>query len=176
MHNVEIKAELRDLPLARAICGALKATKIATLEQTDTYFKLATGRLKKRECAGEPTEYVFYDRDNRARPRLSHFTIYSENEAAERFGATPMPVWVVVKKTRELWMLGSVRIHLDTVEDLGTFIEFEALVSPSNNVARCHETVAALRGSFAPAMGETIAVSYSDMIAGQIESQASPEA
>lgn len=176
MHNVEIKAELRDLPLARAICHALKATKIATLEQTDTYYKLATGRLKKRECVGEPTEYVFYDRENRARPRLSHFTIYSENEASERFGATPMPVWVVVKKTRELYMLGSVRIHLDSVQDLGTFIEFEALVSPSNNVARCHESVAGLRGSFAPVMGEIIAVSYSDMIAGQIESRAAPEA
>ncbi len=107
MHNVEFKAELRDLPLARSVCKAIGATFILTLEQTDTYFRVAAGRLKKRECAGEPTEYIFYDRENRARPKLSHFTIYSEAQAVERFGAAPLPVWVVVRKVRELYMLDS---------------------------------------------------------------------
>mgnify|MGYP003351239014 CR=1 FL=1 len=43
----------------------------------------------------------------------------SENEAITLFGATALPVWLVVKKSRELWMLGNVRIHLDTVDKLG---------------------------------------------------------
>lgn len=174
MHNVEFKAELRDLPLARSVCKALGATFILTLRQTDTYFRISAGRLKKRECKGEPTEYIFYDRENRARPKLSHFTIYSESQAVERFGATPLPIWVVVRKVRELYMLDSTRIHLDAVEGLGSFLEFESLVSPSNNVARCHATVSKLRASFGPALGEIIGCSYSDMIAREREPESEP--
>jgi len=169
MHNVEFKAELRDLPLARSLCRALGATWIIAMEQTDTYFRVPSGRLKKRECPGEPVEFIFYDREDRSPPKLSHYAIFSETQAAERFGLAPLPVWVVVKKARELFMLGSTRIHLDTVEGLGKFLEFESLVSPSNSAAKCHRTVADLRRRLGPALGEPISCSYSDMLAAQAE-------
>jgi predicted adenylyl cyclase CyaB len=35
-----------------------------------------------------------------------------------------------VRKNREIWFWHNVRIHLDEVADLGTFIEFEAVLSP----------------------------------------------
>jgi predicted adenylyl cyclase CyaB len=166
VRNVEFKAELKDLPLARTICRALGATSISTMQQTDTYYKLPAGRLKKREIDGEPTEYIFYQRPDKTQPKISDFKIYSENEAITRFGATALPVWLVVKKIRELWMLGNVRIHLDTVETLGTFLEFEALVSPQNDVERCRAVVAELREQFRPALGEPVSVGYSDLLAG----------
>lgn len=168
MHNVELKLELRDLALARSICRTIGAAHIATLEQTDTYYNVPSGRLKKRECRGEPTEYVFYDRPDKARARLSHFSIYTEQQALERFGVSPLPVWVVVRKTRELYMLGGVRIHLDSVEGLGNFLEFEALVSPSQTVSKCHRAVKELRRQFAPVLGEVIATGYSDMRAQEM--------
>lgn len=164
MHNVEFKAELRDLPMALAVCRAIKASHIGTLDQTDTYFKVTSGRLKKRETAGEPIEYVYYERANRTHPKLSHFTIYDETQATERFGTQPLPIWLIVRKTRDLWMHGSVRIHLDEVVGLGRFIEFEALVSKDNHVARCHETIAELRKAFGPALGEPIDCGYSDLL------------
>lgn len=169
MQNVEFKAELRDLPLARSVCRALRATSIATLEQTDTYYRVPNGRLKKRECIGEPTEYIFYDRQNGSLPKTSSFTIYSESQAHERFGRNPLPIWLIVKKSRELWMLGGVRIHLDAVDGLGNFIEFEALVSPSQSIPKCHETLTDLRQAFSHCMGEPIASSYSDMLATEPE-------
>jgi adenylate cyclase, class 2 len=165
MHNVEFKAELRDLPVAAAICRKLDAMHIGVLEQTDTYYRVANGRLKKRETVGERTEYIFYDRPDRISPKLSHFTIYSEREALERFGRRPLAEWVVVRKKRDLYLLRGIRIHLDSVEGLGDFIEFEALVSPEQNVVRCHKQIAALRKEFAPAMGEAIASGYVDMLA-----------
>jgi adenylate cyclase class IV len=167
MQNVEFKAELKDLPFARTICRALGATQISTMQQTDTYYKLPRGRLKKREMPGEPTEYIFYERPNRTQFKVSQFKIYTENEAISRFGATSLPVWLVVKKTRELWMIGNVRIHLDTVESLGSFLEFEALVTPQQNVARCNAFLADLRGSLQPVLGEPVSVGYSDMIEAQ---------
>jgi adenylate cyclase, class 2 len=166
--NVEFKAELRDPNLATSIALALGARHVGTLEQTDTYFRVPAGRLKKRETAGEPTEWIQYQRADVLGAKLSEFNVYGEEEAAERFGAAPMPVWVVVKKHRELFMLDHVRIHLDAVEHLGNFLEFlefEALVRPGRARKVCEAAVARLRQEFAPALGEPIASSYSDLLA-----------
>lgn len=167
MRNVEYKAELRDIGLARSVCRSLSAVHEGTLLQTDTYYKIADGRLKKRETVGEPTEFIFYSRANRVDPKLSHYVVYSEAEARERFGATPLPVWVVVKKKRDLYMLDHVRIHLDEVEGLGAFLELEAIVSEKNDAGVCREVVDFLRQAFGPVLGEAISVSYSDLLAAE---------
>jgi adenylate cyclase, class 2 len=163
--NVEFKAELRDPNLATSIALALGARHVGTLEQTDTYFRVPAGRLKKRETAGETTEWIHYQRADVLGAKLSEFTLFDEEEAAERFGAAPMPVWVVVKKHRELFMLDHVRIHLDAVEHLGNFLELEALVRPGRTRKLCEAAVTRLRQEFAPALGEPIASSYSDLLA-----------
>lgn len=164
MQNVEFKAELRDPSLARTICASINALRADTLVQTDTYFRVPDAKLKKRETVGHDTEWVFYSRAPRSRPKLSTYTIYSEAQAIERFGTTPLPIWVVVKKSRDLWLYQGVRIHLDNVEELGWFIEFEALVSPDRNLARCHELLDTLRRALGPAMGEPIAVGYAELL------------
>ena len=171
MQNVEFKAELREPELARAALRRLGAAAVATVQQTDTYFRVASGRLKRRETkyegVDEPVEIIHYERHDRSQPKISKFHIFTEDQAAERFGTLPLPVWVVVEKTREIFMKGGVRIHLDHVEGLGRFIEFEALVSKTQNVARCHEVLAELRAAVAPTLGEAISVSYSDLIAAR---------
>ncbi|MBZ0173394.1 MAG: hypothetical protein K8E66_13505, partial [Phycisphaerales bacterium] len=90
MRNVEFKAELRDPRIARAVARSIGAKLVATLDQTDTYYRVVTGRLKKREAVldgePEPIEYIRYDRDDRTRPRISSFQIMSEPEFHERFG------------------------------------------------------------------------------------------
>ena len=171
MHNVEYKSELRDLDLARAVCHKLGATAIAAFEQIDTYYNVPSGRLKRRETAGETPEVIFYERANRSRPKLSHFSIYTEAQAAERFGTSPLPILVVVRKFRELFMLASTRIHLDRVEGLGTFLEFESLISRENTIADAHATLANLRQAFGPFLGEAISDSYSDLLLREIEDQ-----
>ncbi len=164
MHNVEFKAELRDRDLARSVLLRMGATPIGVLEQTDTYYTVKSGRLKKRETSGERTEVIFYDRPDRSIPKLSHFSLYTEAAAAKEFGDPPGEVRIVVRKVRELLMLGSVRIHLDEVEGLGTFLEFEALVSPSQTVKACHDKIAELRQALRPALGEPIACGYADLL------------
>ncbi len=174
MQNVEFKAELRDLELGRTIARRLGGKHVGQLWQVDTYYRLADGRLKRRETEGAPAEYILYERTNSARARLSKFTIYSENEAFAQFGAITMEPWVVVKKARDVYMLGGVRVHLDQVERLGTFLEFEALVSPAQNMGRCYRIVEQLRRDFAAVLGEPVPVSYSDLMA--LEPQYPPAA
>lgn len=180
MRNVEFKAELRDPQIARAVARSIGAKLVATLEQTDTYFRVVSGRLKKREAVidgqPEPVEFIHYDRDDRARPRISAFQIMSEDEFHERFGALPLPVWLTVRKRREVFLIDHARIHLDRVESLGEFIEFEALVTRNHNVARAHETVARLRAEFGPVMGEALSGGYSDLLAQQTGPHADSDA
>ena len=171
MQNVEFKAELRDPAIARAIARQIGANHVVTTRQTDTYYRVTSGRLKKREAVvdgvPEPVEVIRYDRDDRTRAKISRFEIYTEEESAERYGSLPLPIWVKVEKTREVFFLDNTRIHLDEVEGLGRFIEFEVLVTPQQNVARAHSVIDQLRSSFGPALGEPIAVSYSDLLAAE---------
>lgn len=179
MQNIEFKAELRDPDLARTICARLGAHPVTVMRQIDTYYRVARGRLKKREITvlspdgplEEPTEYIFYNRPDGADPKLSKYTVYGEDEARAHFGTGNLPVWLVVRKVRDLRMLGATRIHLDEVEDLGHFIEFESMVSKSNTAARARAANAKLRAALDPVLGEAIACSYSDLLALELETE-----
>lgn len=165
MQNVEYKAELRDIALARSICRVIGAEPMGALMQTDTYYHAADARFKKRETAGEPTVYIVYHRRDRTSPKISRFEILSEEGARERFGEREHAPMVVVRKRRELFILRNVRIHLDRVEELGEFLEFEAAVSPKWNLRRCHDSLRKLRTQFMPALGEAVSCGYADLIA-----------
>lgn len=171
MQNIEYKAELRDLDAARVQCKVIDAHYIGILEQTDTYYRLSDGRLKRRVAPGEPTFWIYYHRPDRVSPRMSNYTILSDEQARARWGTQSLKEWLVVKKKRELWMLQNVRIHLDEVEGLGTFLEFEAIVGKRFDVKACHRAIDRLRGTFEPILGEAISGSYSDMVALENESK-----
>src|SRR5687768_9332657 len=127
MQNIEFKAELRNLEAARRQCKLIGAQCIGELLQTDTYFRMPDGRLKKREAPGEPIEWILYHRPDRVSPKMSNYTILNDDQARRRWGTHSLKPWLTVTKSRELWMLGDVRIHLDQIKDLGAFIEFEAV-------------------------------------------------
>jgi adenylate cyclase class IV len=165
MRNVEIKAELRDAQIARAVCRSLRGVHARTFHQTDTYYQMPKGRLKKREVEGEPTEYIFYERPNQSSAKVSTFSIFTERQAESRFGKDPLPEWVRVRKRRELWLVGYTRVHLDRVDGLGDFLELESLVSRANTLNRARAHIAALLEEFRPVLGELIDRGYADMLA-----------
>jgi len=165
MQNIEFKAELRDSAAARRQCKVFGAHHIGNLRQTDTYYKLTDGRLKKREAPGEPIEWIYYHRHDSVRPRMSNYSILTDEQARRRWGTKTLRKWLTVLKTRELWMIDNMRIHIDDVDQLGNFIEFEALVSKNRDVKECHLAVNHLRELFGPVMGEPVAPSYCDLMA-----------
>jgi len=163
MRSVEIKHELRDPELAIACLRKLRAINVGTTFQVDSCYRLSSGRLIKRVIEGEPTEWIAYHRDDSPVARVCRFKVYSENEAQNRFGTRDMPVWAQVRKRRELWITGSVRVHVDMVDRIGWFIELEALVSPRQNAGQCRQLIESLRNQMRIALGEAISVSYSDL-------------
>lgn len=73
-------------------------------------------------------------------------------------------VKVVVEKERRLFLWQGVRIHLDLVKALGSFIELEAVAPTGSDLSREQQKVEALRGEFALADVDLVASSYSDLI------------
>lgn len=171
MRNVEFKAEIRDLEAARLTCDVVGAVRAGTLVQVDTYFRSPEGRLKRRETEGQPPEWIFYRRPDQFGPRLSRYTVLTDGQARIRFGSGTLQAWKVVRKRRELWLLesrrgpawGQTRIHLDSVEGLGTYLEIEALVTPGRDLPEALDEVLRLREAFAPLLGEPIASSYGEL-------------
>ena len=98
MQNIEFKAELRDIDAAHVQCELLKARHVGQLRQTDTYYRMPDGRLKKRETVGEATQWVFYHRAERTRPKLSNYTILSDEQARIRWGTHSLKQWLCVTR------------------------------------------------------------------------------
>ena len=172
MQTIEFKAELRNPDAATAQCRVLEAQFIGTLDLVDTYFKLADGRLKRREAEGEPIEWIYYHRPDRITPKLCNYTILSEEQARLRWGTHSLREWLVVKKRRSLWLIDDIRIHIDDVERLGAFIEFDAMVTRNFTVRECYEAIGELREIYGALLGEPIGVSYSDLMELTLAEQA----
>lgn len=173
MKNLELKAELRDPNLARLICKKIGASRVVKIRQTDTYYNVARGRLKRRESlavergvgAPESIEYIFYERPDRIDAKVSDYHIYTKQQVEERFGLQPLPVWIQVVKNRELYIYKTARIHIDDVIDLGWYFEHEILLNNDTDMEQAHDLADQLRATFLPALGEPIASSYSDLLA-----------
>ena len=71
---------------------------------------------------------------------------------------------VVVEKRRELSLYKNVRIHIDEVDQLGAFLEFEAVLDSQARDEDGEPRVRELSARFALRPDELIAESYSDML------------
>jgi adenylate cyclase class IV len=167
MRSIDLRAELRDPDLARAVCARAGGVCVVTLQQRDTYFRVPSGRLKRRESDEEEPEWIFSSRDDLLGPALCQFRVYSEEEARAHFGLAPLPVWMIVNMKRELWMTGGVRIALDDVEEVGRFLKLEAFITRRSPESACRRHVAKMLDDLRPALGELIAADYADLLAAE---------
>ncbi|MFN8547627.1 MAG: class IV adenylate cyclase [Candidatus Eisenbacteria bacterium] len=166
MQNLEVKARLRDLAAARSTAQALGAEHRGELRQTDTYFHVPSGRLKLREIEGAPAELIIYHRPSLADTRSSDYdlTVVEDPRGLARILTRALGQRVVVRKVRELWWVDRTRLHLDRVEGLGDFFEFEVEVLSEEDPAPRHALAARLRQAFDLTDDRLIAGSYADLL------------
>ncbi len=128
--NAEFKARVADLAPVRERLASLLPRWVGIDRQRDTYFDAPNGRLKLREGTVE-TALIAYTRADIAGVKRSDVTLARLTpDAAADVGAAltaALGVRTVVDKTREIAFVGHVKIHLDTVTGLGTFVEVEAI-------------------------------------------------
>ena len=128
IENCEFKARIHSITAYEAILMKINPIYIGLDQQKDTYFNCNEGRLKLREGNIE-NALISYIRENTANSKQSIITLYNHKPDAalkiileQQFGTK-----VVVNKLRKIYFVDNVKFHFDIVEDLGTFLEVEAI-------------------------------------------------
>ena len=162
--NLEIKSTYRSLTSARSKAKAIGAIPRGVLKQTDTYFNVRSGRLKLREINGKQFELIYYNRPNARSTRYSDYTIVSlpQPGPAKALFRSLFGISVIVRKRRTLFLYKNARIHIDSVKQLGTFLEFEVVVKKGKRQAQ--QLMKYLLKEFCVDSSMLIGGSYSDMI------------
>ena len=164
--NIEIKAILRDRAAAEAIAAGLSGNGPEILHQIDVFFRSTGARLKLRILGPDRGELIRYQRANRAEVRPSRYAI----------ARTPDPDILLdilskalgqagtVKKTRQVYLVGQTRVHIDAVEELGDFLELEVVLRPGQSEAEGRQIALDLLARFNIETGDLLADAYVDLL------------
>lgn len=165
--NLEIKAPVADPAAFRARARALATETVGVDRQVDTYFRVPTGRLKLRESSLSGAQLIPYRRPDDDGPRRADYQVLPVADAGglKALLTEMLGVHRVVRKRREIWLVGNVRIHLDAVEALGDFMELEA-VFDGTPAAEAEEQrkVAHLMKELGVAEADLVATSYEALL------------
>ncbi|CAH0440163.1 class IV adenylate cyclase [Ralstonia pseudosolanacearum] len=165
--NVEIKARVRDAAALSARAAALADTGPEHIEQDDTFFACAHGRLKLRRFSAEHGHLIHYFRADVAGPRLSDFHIVPTDapDALRETLAAALGATGRVIKTRQLYIAGQTRIHVDAVQGLGDFVELEVMLRDDQSEADGTQIAHAWMTSLGIAEADLLDVAYIDLLA-----------
>jgi predicted adenylyl cyclase CyaB len=133
--NIEIKASLNNIDFCLDKAKSLSGGDPEIIRQEDFFFNCDNGRLKLRVFSPQKGELIFYNRKNESGPKTSEYFITGTNEPdrlLEVLGKS-YGIYGIVRKTRKLFLIGRTRVHIDNVEHLGDFLEFEVVLSENEN-------------------------------------------
>ncbi len=136
MQNLEIKAKYNDLQHAEKVAIQINAVKKWTRIQKDIYFVTPNGKLKLRVVDSAACDLIYYNRPDNKKAEISNYKIYKTQKPHELLEILTefFSLDITVEKTRTLYIFKNVRIHLDSVNQLGSFIEFEAVLDEKNDL------------------------------------------
>ncbi len=164
-HNVEIKARISDFGEIGNIASEIAGGAPEVLNQVDTYFNVSRGRLKLRQYEGV-CELIYYERPDTRSPKHSAYERFPVESAEQlkRILNSAIGIRAVVCKQRFVYIYNDVRIHLDTVEGLGQFLELEAVSREGISMSECRSRVEDLLGKFKVKESDLVEVSYCDLL------------
>jgi adenylate cyclase class IV len=164
--NVEIKARIGDVDALLARAQPLADGPPEHIEQDDTFFACARGRLKLRDFGDGSGELIHYERADDSGPRLSDYVRAPTSDAAALREALSRAHAVIgrVRKTRLLLLVGPTRIHLDRVEGLGDFMELEVVLRPEQTLEEGAAIADALMTHLQVPASQRLAGAYLDLL------------
>lgn len=169
--NIEIKAKSNNHERIRDFLKSRNADFKGIDHQIDTYFKVNNGRLKLRE--GNIENYlIYYERENKEGPKQSDIILFKSapGSSLKSILVKANSVLTVVDKQREIYFIENVKFHIDTVQELGTFMEIEAIdedgsIGKDTLLEQCSEYLK----HFEISESDLISVSYSDLLLEKAE-------
>lgn len=127
---MEIKARIAGVAALAPLAARLANGGPTVLEQDDTFFACPNGRLKLRDQFEGGAELIFYRRADEMGPKESFYVRVPvpDPDAMRTLLKLAHGQTGRVRKRRVLFLVGRTRIHLDTVEGLGEFLELEVVL------------------------------------------------
>jgi predicted adenylyl cyclase CyaB len=167
MHiNFEFKAKHNNITEAEERLKGLAPLFIGEDHQLDTYFNVPNGRLKLREGLIEHA-LIFYQRTDVAGAKQSDVILYQHKPdlALKQILTQSLGIKTIVDKRRRIYFIGNVKFHFDRVEELGTFVEVEAIDKDGSiGLTKLREQCCHYQQLLGVQEKDFIAESYSDLL------------
>ena len=126
--NLELKVQCNSFNKIIQLLEGINAGYSGELIQKDIYYRIKNGLLKLRIENGEQS-LIKYTRDETGKDRWSDFHVIKFSYGnAEEFLSDVFDIETIVEKNRLVYLYDNTRVHLDTVKNLGKFLELETLV------------------------------------------------
>jgi adenylate cyclase class IV len=164
--NIEIKARAGNPALLRERAQQLSHAPAELLSQEDSFFCVPKGRLKLRVLGPDRGELIYYEREDLAGPKSSHYLLFPAPDPAALRAvlAASLGILGIVRKQRRLFRIGNTRVHLDEVEGLGEFVELEVVLQPGQSAQEGHAIAADLMHQLGIEPGDLVAGAYLDLL------------
>ena len=167
--NFEFKAKTSQPEQLENLVKSMHGSYKGEDKQRDTYFNVQHGRLKLREGNIE-NALIHYHRENIQGAKKSEVLLYEHqpDKNLKNILIAVLGIKVVVYKKRKIYFIENVKFHFDEVDNLGSFVEVEAIdrdgsLSLEYLVQQCNY----YKELFRIRDNDIIADSYSDMILNQ---------
>jgi adenylate cyclase class IV len=166
---VEIKAVAADAARLDATVRSLASGPPETIAQTDIFFRTMRGRLKLRLLSPESGTLIFYERNDEAGPRTSTYATSSTDRPLELRDllAAALGEDGIVRKTRKLYRIGRTRVHIDSVEGLGHFVELEVVLDDEEPAGAGHAEARDLMVRLGIRDQDLVEGAYADLLRGR---------
>jgi predicted adenylyl cyclase CyaB len=171
MQNIEQKFRCPDLVEVERRARAMGAADRGLIFQHDLFFSAPLARLKLRlfpKVEGDlsltgPAELISYARADEIKARASNYHIARIEDPNSLIATLTQALGPAqsLRKTRHLFIWENTRIHLDEVNDLGTFVELETVVS-QQSVREAREELESVAHTLA--LHEPVATAYVDLL------------
>ena len=167
--NVEIKARVDLVEALHARVAQLAEGAPAVLVQEDIFFNVPQGRLKLRVLAPTHGELIFYQRANHAGPKLSTYAVVATDRPAQLQAVLEAAYGIrnTVRKTRQLYLIGRTRVHMDQVESLGHFLELEVVLADTEEASVGGREASHLMQQLGITPAQLVEGAYVDLLEGR---------
>lgn len=131
--SLEIKARCSAPVRMRKVLFACGASFRGLDRQSDTYFRVPSGRLKLREGNIE-NALIYYKRDNQKKSKKCDAALfpYKKGTPLKEVLTRALGILTVVDKKREIYFIRNAKFHIDRVKKLGNFVEIEVFARKGN--------------------------------------------
>lgn len=164
---VELKARVDSSQEIERRLRAAGACFQTTLHQRDVYFRRVLGRLKLRIQRPGRDQLVWYDRPDRADTKESRIVLtpLPTDHGLEPVLSSALGIRVIVTKTRNVFEWRGTRVHVDDVEGLGAYLEFERTLEPAAPPSSAHAELRSMLAQLGVPASALERGSYSDLLA-----------